>query len=106
MLTPPPRSQTNARSSAAIFLVARVAANSTGGEPPCLFGVRGVASPARRPAHGGRLVLIPDVSSGHGFERRSMLGLLRTNGRGTMKTGNEIRAVTAQRRPWNKGKLI
>jgi integrase len=23
-----------------------------------------------------------------------------------MKTGNEIRAVTAQRRPWNKGKLI
>ena len=40
------------------------------------------------------------------FERRSMLGLLRENGRRTMETVYKTSAVAPRRRPWNKGKLI
>jgi hypothetical protein len=45
-----------------------------------------------------------DAPAGHELKVQSMLGL-RGNGRRTMESVKEIRAVTASCGPWNKGKL-
>jgi hypothetical protein len=67
--------------------------------------VQEASSAQAAPVHCDRFALTPDMRPAAG-ERRSMLVLLRTNGRRTMETVNQTSAVTPRRRPWNKGKLI
>jgi hypothetical protein len=68
-------------------------------------GSGGAVRRARHLLNCGRFGLTSDMRPRQ-FGRRSMLGLLRENGRRTIETVNETSAVAPRRRPWNKGKLI